>query len=198
MRQKSSFLCGQVRSSATSALMGNVSENWEDACMQLTKRNLWVTRFRVYDNQTPLMCMRSTWLLGAWLPKYNLVHLKRETNMPQGSVAINLRSMSWRLEAPVMHQELHSSGTFCRRLWILEGPSNTQAFLNFHTSQATKLRREFSPLHISLSVFLMVTPHYLKKWVALTGGVQATIESFWKKQGPNLPCKHTGVKDVLD
>jgi hypothetical protein len=50
--------------------------------MKLTKRNLQATRFRVYDNQTSLVCMRSTWLLGTWLPKYNLAHIRREPNRP--------------------------------------------------------------------------------------------------------------------
>jgi hypothetical protein len=50
--------------------------------MKLTKRNLQATRFRVYDNQTSLVCMRLTWLLGTWLPKYNLARIRREPNRP--------------------------------------------------------------------------------------------------------------------
>jgi len=59
IRQKSSFLRGQARASAASMWTGHVSET-ADARMQWTKRNLRTA----YDNQTPVMCMRSAWLIS--------------------------------------------------------------------------------------------------------------------------------------
>jgi hypothetical protein len=70
---------------------------WEDACMKLTRRNLRATRFRAYNNQTSLICMRSTWLLGTWLPKYSLAHIRREPNrpiVPNRAVSI-LLTLTW-------------------------------------------------------------------------------------------------------